>query len=189
MTRYSPTPPPRHGGLQMTKPTIVPATDDEPISIAKPGDFNLDRFMVTRGATLAGVGTLLTALPHHKLSYAKDWVRLHSNEETHWSKKAFCFVTVPIQGETRGMPHLIVEELALQYLPSNRIQYFRLALAAVANGGFFLCHVPAGNLNNPWNDTGLKACIQAKTLWTQATSRRKEGIDGYKIDFSRDPDA
>ncbi len=35
----------------------------------------------------------------------------------------------------------------------------------------------------------LTACEHAKTLWVQATSRRDENIDGYKIDFAHDQDA
>ena len=30
---------------------------------------------------------------------------------------------------------------------------------------------------------------QAKTFWTQATSRKEEGVDGYLIEAARDPDA
>ena len=29
----------------------------------------------------------------------------------------------------------------------------------------------------------------AKTLWTQVTSRKEEGVEAYKIDRARDPDA
>jgi hypothetical protein len=42
---------------------------------------------------------------------------------------------------------------------------------------------------NTWNETNLLACEQAKSLWTQATSRREENVDAYKIDASRDADA
>jgi hypothetical protein len=35
----------------------------------------------------------------------------------------------------------------------------------------------------------LTACEHAKTLWVQATSRRDENIDGYKIDFAHEQDA
>jgi hypothetical protein len=55
----------------------------------------LDRFKSKRGAKGAGVETLLAALPHHKVSEAKDFVRLHPNEEDYWSdgiEQPLCFV-------------------------------------------------------------------------------------------------
>ena len=169
----------------MTAPKEKP-----PISIAKPdeSEFDLNRFRSTRNATLAGVETLLTALPHHSMSQAKDWVRLHPSEDTHWSPE-YCFVSVPIKGQKRETLHLITEELATRHLPSGRIDRFRLALATKPNDVFFLCHVPSQNLDNSWNGTNQEACQKAKTLWTQATSRRDEGVDGYKVDFAKDQDA
>jgi hypothetical protein len=44
-------------------------------------------------------------------------------------------------------------------------------------------------LDNTFNKSNLNGCRQAKTLWTQLTSRKEEGVDEYKVDFSRDPDA
>jgi hypothetical protein len=49
--------------------------------------------------------------------------------------------------------------------------------------------VPSQNLDNAWNADALKACHLAQTHWVQATSRRSEGVDGYKIDFAQDQDA
>ena len=162
--------------------------DDERISIAKPSDNDLDRFRSKRSPNIAGVETLLPALPHHNMAAAKDWVRLHPNEEKYWSPE-FCFVSVPIQGQPRDTLHLINEELAMRYLPSGRIQRFRFALATKPNDRFFLCEVPSQNLDNVWNASNLSGCVQAKTLWTQATSRRPEGVDGYKIDMAKHQDA
>jgi hypothetical protein len=54
---------------------------------------------------------------------------------------------------------------------------------------FFLCHVPTRNEDNTWNGSNLQACEQSKSLWTQATSRKEEGVEAYKIDASKDPDA
>ena len=51
---------------------VVPP-DDGPMSIAKPDEFNLDKFKSTRAATMANVETLLNGLPHHKISDAKDF--------------------------------------------------------------------------------------------------------------------
>jgi len=163
--------------------------DGEPLSISKPaGEFNLDRFKSKHGAALANIETLLTALPHGSISGAKDFVRLHPHEEKYWSTE-LCFVNVPVKGQQRDTLHLIDEELAMRFLPSARILRFRLALASKPHDAFFLCEVPSQNLDNPWNSSNLDACEKAKTHWIQATSRRSEGVDGYKIDFARDADA
>jgi hypothetical protein len=77
----------------------------------------------------------------------------------------------------------------MRYLPSARILRFRLALASKPNDVFFLCHVPSRNLDNAWNETNLAGCEQAKTLWTQVTSRKEEGVESYKIEIARDPEA
>jgi hypothetical protein len=115
-------------------------------------------------------------------------VRLHDNEETHWSYE-LCFVNVPIKGEKNETLHPIDEELAMQYLPSGKIERFRLALASKPFDVFFLCRVPTRNLDNDWNKTALEACVKAKEFWVQVVSRKKEGVDGYKIEFARDEDA
>jgi hypothetical protein len=169
------------------KPQILPAanTDDTPLPIAKPDEFSLDKFRSKRSPTIAGVETLLPALPVHSISQAKDFVRLHPDEEAYWSPE-FCFVNVPIKGQKRDTLHLIDEDLAMRNLPSGRIQRFRLALASKPHDVFFLCEVPSQNLDNAWNDSNLRACLQAKTIWTQAISRRDEGVDGYKIELARD---
>jgi hypothetical protein len=176
------------------KPTIVPLTpaetldDEAPISIPKPGTFSLDKFKSTRDPSIAGVETLLTALPHHKISEAKDWVRLHPEEEKYWSPE-FCFVHVPVIGQKRDLLHLVDEELARLHLPSDRILRFRLALATKPHDARFLCHVPSQNLDNIWNDTNLKACLQSKTHWVQANSRKGENAEGYQITFAKNQEA
>ena len=162
--------------------------ESEPISITKPEAFNLHAFKSKRSPSLANVETLQTALPIHSLAQAKDWVRLHHDEDSYWSDEC-CFVCVPIKGASRDSLHLIDEDLAMQYLPSSRVARFRLALATKPHDRFFLCTVPSQNLENSFNRDNLIGCEQAKTLWTQATSRKEEGVDGYKIDRARDADA
>jgi len=162
--------------------------DDEALSVPKPDTFSLNKFKSKRAAAIANVETLLTALPHHSISQAKDFVRLHPDEEKYWSQE-LCFVNVPIKGQKRDTLHLIDEELAMRYLPSAKILRFRLALATKPGDVFFLCHVPSRNTDNPWNASNLQACEQAKTLWIQATSRKEEGVEAYKIDMARDADA
>jgi hypothetical protein len=169
------------------KPTLV-KTAEETVPIAKPSVFDLDKFKSKRAAASANVETLQTGLLHHSISQAKDFVRLHPDEEKCWSPE-LCFVSVPIKGQKRDTLHLIEEDLAMQYLPSGRIQRFRLALATNPFDVFFLCHVPTRNTDNQWNESNLAACEQAKNLWVQATSRREENVDGYKVDFAREQDA
>jgi hypothetical protein len=157
--------------------------------IAKPSTFSLDQFKSKRAATLANVQTLQTALPHHKLSEAKDFVRLHPNKVEYWSDQALCFVNVPIKGQRRETLHLITEDLALRYLPSGAILRHHLALATKPHDVFFLCHVPSENFDNSWNESNLQACEQAKRLWTKAISRKAEGVEAYKIEMALDQDA
>ena len=169
----------------MTAEKIVPLTptdnpaDEAPMSIPKPSKSTLDMFKSTRDPSIAGVETLLTALPHHKMSEARDWVRLHPDEAEYWSPE-YCFVHVPVKGQKRDTLHLINEAIAKQFLPSDRIQRFRLALATKPHDVFFLCHVPSQNLDNTWNETSVRACLQAKMKWAQATSRKGENVDGYQ---------
>jgi hypothetical protein len=146
------------------------------ISITKPSTFDLEKFKSKRAAAVASVETLQTALPHHNIAAAKDFVRLHPNETKCWSSE-LCFVNVPIKGQKRETLHLINEELAMHYLPSARILRRRLTLASKPFDVFFLCYVPTCNLENSWNKSNLQACEVAKTRWTQATSRKAEGVD------------
>jgi hypothetical protein len=169
------------------KPTLV-KTVEETVPIAKPSAFNLDKFKSKRAPAIASVETLQTGLPHHSISQAKDFVRLHPDEEAYWSSE-LCFVSVPVKGQKRDTLHLIDEDLAMRYLPSGRVLRFRLALATKPFDVFFLAHVPTRNTDNLWNESNLRACEQAKASWVQATSRKEEGVESYKVDFAHDQDA
>lgn len=158
------------------------------VAIAKPGAFDINRFKSKRADAIASVDTLQTGLPVSSMSQAKDFVRLHPNEERYWSPE-LCFCMVPIKGAKRDSLHLIDEDVATRFLPSGKIQRFRLALATKPNDVFFLCRIPTRNLDNSWNRDTIAGCEQAKKLWTQATSRGEEGIDGYFVQVARDPDA
>jgi hypothetical protein len=183
-------------GEQAQKPHVVPEentpmpelTPDTPQSIAKPKGSGLDKFKSKRASAIANVETLQTALPIHGIAQGKDFVRLHPDEDNYWSDE-LCFVNVPIKGQKRDLLHLIEEELAMANLPSARIMRCRLALATKPYDGFFLCQVPTRNLDNGFNSTNLVGCEQAKHLWTQVTSRKDEGVEGYKVDMARDTDA
>ena len=176
-----------------TKPKLVnletkTAAEPEKLAITKPGAFNLDKFKSQQSATIANVETKLTALPHHPLKDAGDYCRLHWDEERYWSPE-YCFVPVPIKGQSRDTLHLIAEELAMRYLSSGKIKRFRLALATKPYDRLFLCHVPSQNLDNSFNQSNLLGCEKAKELWTELTNRRNEGVDAYKIDAAIHSDA
>ena len=148
----------------------------------------LTKFKSKRSPSIAGVDTVLTPLPVMRIPDANDWVRLHPDEDTYWSPE-LCFVNVPIKGEKRDLLHVIDEDIAMQYLSSKRIKRQRLALATRPHDSFFLCIIPSQNTNNSWNETNLIACRRAQTQWIQASSRRDEGVDAYKIEVARDADA
>jgi hypothetical protein len=79
------------------KPTLV-KTIEETVPITKPSAFDLEKFKSKRAAAVANVETLQTGLPHHSISQAKDFVRLHPDDENYWSAE-LCFVSVPIKGQ------------------------------------------------------------------------------------------
>jgi len=76
--------------------------------------------------------------------------------------------------------------LALAYLPSGRIKRFRLALGSMPQDKLFLCIVPTQSLDNAFNADAVAACERARVEWVMASSRRDEGLDGYKIETTRD---
>jgi hypothetical protein len=160
--------------------------DDELIQVKKPS--KLDQCKSTLDPNIPNIETLVTALPHCKISDVNDWTRLHPNEMTYWSSE-YCFTSVPVVGQKRDTLHLVFEDLAKRFLPSKIIKRFRLVLATKPHDVFFLCEVPTRNLDNAWNKTSLQACQQAKTRWVQATSRKGENAEGYFISYARDEDA
>jgi len=166
----------------------VETPEENSVPIAKPDEFNLDKFKAKRTATVANVETLLSPLPVHNMAAAKDFVHFHPDEESYWSAE-LCFVDVPIKGQKHNTLHLIDEDLALRFLEAGEIKRFRLALASKPNDVFVLCVVPTQNLDNSWNNTNLEACEKAKTLWTKVISRKGEGAENYKITFAKDPQA
>jgi hypothetical protein len=163
--------------------------EEEELSIAKPTAFSLDKFKSKSGPALSNVETLLPGLPVQRISDAKDFVRLHPDEENYWSPE-LCFVSVPIKGQKRDTIHLITEEIAKKYGISDRIIRMRLALAAKPHNSFFLCQVPTRNLDNVWNETSLDACAKAKKQATLVVSRRSLDDtpveEGYQITFAQD---
>jgi hypothetical protein len=169
--------------INESKLHAIETAGDSPIT--KPEEFSLSKFKSSRAATIASVTTLPSALPIHSLAQAKDFARLHPTE---WTDE-LCFVAVPIKGAPRDSKHLILEDLAVQFLPSARIIRHRLALASKPLDKFFLCEVPSRNLDNSWVASNVQGCETAKTKWTEATSRKDEGVDSYLIKVAEDPDA
>ena len=163
-----------------------PKAEVIPLQIVKPG--RLDRFKSKKQPSIGGLETSPSVLGILKIGEVGDFVRLHPNEEEYWSDE-LCFVSVPIIGEKKDQLHLIDEEIAVRYLPSRKIRRFRLALATKPYDAHFLCQVPSINLDNTWNSTALKACLQAKTHWVQVSSRKEENVEGYKTDKAVDADA
>jgi hypothetical protein len=156
--------------------TVVPIPEtDTAMSIEKPSGFSLDKFKTKRAATVANVETLQTGLPHHNIAHAKDFVRLHPNEDEYWSPE-LCFVNVPIKGQKRDTLHLIDEDLAVRFLSSGKILRFRLALATKPFDVFFLCHIPTRNEDNNWNATNLLGCEKSKKTWVQLTYGKRRAL-------------
>jgi hypothetical protein len=147
-----------------------------------------EKFKSKNTPTISGVETLLTALPLLKIGDVGDFTRLHPSEDDCWSPE-LCFVSVPIKGAKRDVTHIIEDDLAVQYLPAQKIKRHRLALACKPHDVFFFCIVPSQNLDNSWNLDALKACHKAQTHWLQALSRRSEGAEGYEIKFAYDQSA
>jgi hypothetical protein len=165
-----------------------PQPNDATVSVPKPSAFSLDKFKTKHPDAIANVETLLTGLPHYKIADAKDFVRLHSDQEAYWSPE-LCFVNVPIEGAKNDVLHLIEEELAMRFLPSARILRFRLALATKPFDKFFLCHIPTRNLDIAYNSTAVQACELGRIRWTEVTSRKAEGVENYQVGFARKEDA
>jgi hypothetical protein len=163
--------------------------NDPPSSIHKPDvPFSLDRFRSKGGDDgAARVETLVTALPHCRLSDAKDFIRLHP-DKAYWSPE-LCFVNVPVKGARRESLHLIDEELATQYLPTGKVKRFRLVLASKPDDSFFLAEVPTHNLDNAWNSSALDGAERARTRWVEVTSQKEAGIESYKVTPAREKDA
>lgn len=157
-----------------------------PLKIVKPSF--LEPFKSKRAPTIAGVETLLTALPVIRIADANDFVRVHPSAEDGWTPE-LCFVSVPIHGDKRDQLHLIEEDIAMMHLSAKKVKRFRLALATKPYDAAFFCIVPTQNLDNVWNATALKAIDKATTHWVQVSSRKDEGVEGYKTDLAKDADA
>jgi hypothetical protein len=169
--------------------TDKPADDTTSTPIAKPKAGNpLDKFRSKKAANVPNVGDDPGPLKIDHAARVKDFVRVHPNEEDYWSPE-LCFVEVPIPGARDLQLHLIVEDIAVRYLPSAKIIRHRLVLASKPRDQFFLARIPTQNLDNPWHISYLHGCEVAKTKWVELTSRRNEGKEGYHLTYAHDADA
>jgi hypothetical protein len=176
---------------------ITPVEPGKTSSIAKPPQkdkkFDLNLFKSSR-ASAATIERLVPVLPVHSMADAKDFCRLHPDEEAYWSTE-LCFVNVPVKGQRKDLLHIITEELAFRFLRAGQIIYHRLALATRPFDDFFLCTVPTRNLDNTWNAENLLGSEAAKEGWVLLVSRRKNenqqqgGKEGYEGIPARDVDA
>ena len=73
-------------------PAAKPAPEPEPLSIEKPPPGEILARFKTKRSPDERIQTLLPALPHLKISDAKDYVRLHP-DDAYWSDE-YCFVMV-----------------------------------------------------------------------------------------------
>jgi len=177
--------------VESQEPSVNGAESPQINGIAKPAaTFNLDRFKSKNITGIANVAPMLMALPHYPISQAADFVRLHPDDSTYWSDE-LCFVNVPVKGMAKDTVHLIARDLVEIYLGNmlKRVKVHRLALACKPYDVAFLCQVPSCHLDNPWNHDALRACREAQDLWVHVNSRKTEGVEGYKIDYAKDPNA
>jgi hypothetical protein len=151
---------------------------EEPGSIEKPPPGEILARFKTKRPLDERIQTLLPALPHGKISEAKDYVRLHP-DDAYWSGE-YCFVMVPVPGIKGSVLHLLASDLA-EARPPGSLQFFRLALATKPHDQFFLAQVPSRNLDNEWNRSNLEACTAAKASWKMVISKATEGSEGYHI--------
>lgn len=171
-----------------TKPQAAREEAPAATPITKPKAFSLDKFKVKRTPTIDGVDPLQQSLVVMRISDANDFVRLHPDEENYWTPP-ICLVSVPVKGQKKETLHLIDEDIAVANLPSKKIKRFRLALASKPFDVFFLCLIPCVNLDNKFNETAVRGCDQAKTVWVEVSSRKDQGHDDYQIKPARNPKA
>jgi hypothetical protein len=171
---------------------IIDPPQGEPVTpITKPADadeVDLSQFEAKKTADIAGVVTLQTALPVFKPGEIKDYFRLHPGPEW-WTSTAYCFIEVPIIGVKGSVLHLINEEVAVANMDADDFFRCRLVLGSKPYNVFFLCRVPCENLDNPWNETALLGCTEAKTKWVKVISEKKSGNERYKLKYTEDVDA
>jgi hypothetical protein len=166
-------------------------------AIAKPPQkekkFDLNLFKSSRTSS-GTIEKLVPILPVHSMADAKDFCRLHPDEEAYWTTE-LCFINVPVKGQRKELLHIITEELAVRFLRQGQIIYRRLALATRPFDDFFLATIPNRNLDNEWNATNLLGCEAAKEGWVQLVSRRRNdnqqqgGKEGYERIPAKEIDA
>ena len=134
---------------EVNKKLTPEQTPEQAPKIIKPSDDPLlEKLKSKKPPTIAGVDTNSELYPYLRMPEAKDFLRLHPDEEYYWSPE-LCFVRVPIKGQNKDLLHLIDEDIAVANLSSGKILRFRLALATKPHDVFFLCHLPRTYLKIP----------------------------------------
>ena len=121
----------------------------------KPASFSLDKFKSKRAAAAANVDTALTALPHHAIAQAKDFVRLHPSEDILVDR--IVLRERADQGAKKEQLHLIDEDLTA-LLSSGKVLRFRIGVGDEAASTSFSVSHPDANTDNAWNMSNLPAC-------------------------------
>ena len=140
--------------------------------IPKPSTFSLDKFKSKRAAAVASVETLQRALPHHSIAAGQ---RLRSPA----SRRGYLLVAGALLRKRADQRpearHAAPDRRGPgdAYLPSGKIQRFRLALATKPFDVFFLCHVRPGTRTTPGTPATCRPARQAKTRGCKPPAERK----------------
>ena len=164
-----------------------PGEEVVPPKIVKPAAGFMEKFRSKRPPSIAGVETLLTALPILRIADANDSSGCIRRKRT-TGRRELCFVSVPIKGEKRDMLHLIDEEIAVQYLPVEEDQAAATGAGVEAPRRFLLLHRAVAKPGQLVERNGARRpARKPRRMWVQATSRKAEGVEGYKIELRARP--
>ena len=159
------------------------------MSIAKPGGFDLDKFKSKRAAGDGERRDPANGAPGSS-HFGGQRLRPAAPRRRRLLVDELCFVNVPIKGQKRDTLHLIDEDLAMRIpavgtrpaLPLGAgdeavRRVLPVQRADAEHRQLLECQQPAWPASRP------------KTRGRRLTSRKDEGVEGYKIDFARDQDA
>ena len=165
-------------------PEAVPGNGDKPIP--KPGEFSLDKFKSKRAAAMANVETLQTALPHHSIA-ASERLRPAASRRGDVLVAGTVLRQRPDQGpearhaapDRRRPGDALLAEREDLALPLG-------ARDQAARRLFPLSRPDPEPRTTPGTPQTWRPARKRRRTWVQATSRKEEGVEGYKIDFARD---
>ena len=170
------------------KPAIA-GTPAEAVSIAKPGAFNLDLFKTKSSPNIAGVATLLTALPHHNIAQANDWVRLHSGR----GKLLVCRAVLRHRSDQRPEERPRASDHRRVGDAVSAEQSDQDSTGSRSPPSQTMCSSCATSRHRTSTTRSMRLrCRHAS--WPRRSgckqpAARAKAVDDYQIDFARDPDA